>query len=501
MSYVPRKSGVLVPKGWRNEYEAARPSRKRRWLPTITRDSRDVLTPYVLRTLRSSARRVFENSGFVRGAILDVARYLIGYDGIRPQWMSADDGWNREVELRWLNWLKICDYRRRLHGNQIFRAASVEMDVDGDFGIILTQTGGGDSEEPGMAQIQTVRAHRIDDPPNTPSSRAGVAEGKSGRIAGYYVIHGDGDKPRFVPAQSMILLGDPELSDWTRYPSAIAHGLNILQDGKEVMEHVRDGIKARTARAFWHETATGEPNDDVMAEVQNADVQNTANAVVYEELLGGTIPLMEPGEKLHELSANYPGDIFQTLEFDRRDFACGYGVPLEAVWKGDLGGPAQRFYLSKFQRRVDERRSMVFIPHLLNRLAGYWISMEMNRGAISRRPDWWQMRWVATSPKVTIDVGREAQQNREDILLGNRTLQKDIGESGEDWEEVREQTEREARDLITRADRIAKEFNMTRAEAMALLSQRVTGSQYLNLTELMVPKQKPSTAPTEPLSN
>lgn len=500
--FKARRSGLLVPKAYSDTYQGAKPSPKRKWLATVTTDSKRVLTPYVLRVLRSRARQEFANNGFVRGAFMDVARYLIGHNGIKPQWQTSDDGWNREMELRWANWLNICDIRRKLHGNQIFRAASVEMDCDGDFGIVLTETGGGDSESPGIAQIQTVRAHRIDDDrTSSRSSTAGVVEDSIGRTLGYNVIQGDSDKPRFIPAESFILLGDPELSDWSRYPSAIAHGLNLLQDGAETMGHIRDGIKTRTARPFFHKTPLGEVDDiDPQGDTEEVELGDGVT-VTFQDMMSGMIPRLGEGEEIIELKDQFPGGhVIPLLEFDRRDFACGYGVPLETIWKGDLGGPAQRFFITKFQRRIDDRCGLVFVPHLLKRLAGYFASKEIKRGAMPSNPEWWKIRWRPTSPKVTIDIGREGENNRRDLLLGSRTLEKDTGEQGEDWQDVREQTEKELRDLLQRAKGISEEFGVDIREALSWLSQRSQGSESLSINQLLQPQTPPARSESaEPL--
>lgn len=486
--YRKTKGGVLIPRGFSNTYEAVRYSRKRRWMPLVSKDSRDILTPSVLRVLRSHARQLYARSGLVRGAFRDVARYLIGHDGIRPQSMCSDTGWAREIEARWQNWLKIADIRRALHLNQIIRASSVEMDTDGDFGLILTETGGG-NEAPGMAQIQTVRAHRIEDAGSDNKSAAGVILDKRGRVLFYRVTEGEG-KFRDIPAQSFIMLGDPELSDWVRYPSAIAHGINVVVDGREIMDSVTTGIKTRASKAMVIKTPTGEADPDEYDTPEGEEDPELPN-LTLEEIQSGEIMRLGPGEEIQDMSQDFPGQhVMPIMEFQYREFAIGYGTPLEFVYKSDLGGPAQRFFLSKFQRRVDERRAQVYIPHLYFRLYGFFAAQEMKRGAMPFREDWWKVRFVPTSPKVTIDVGKEAKENREDILFGSRTLEEDAGERGLDWEELRDQGEREADDLITRAKRLAEKHNIDLALALSLLSRRTPNGN--------LPVDAPQSSPTPP---
>lgn len=470
-SYRKLKSGLLVPKSFSGMYPATRPSRKRRWLQQIQTDSRDVLSSHVLRSLRSSARQLYAQSGLVRGAFRDVARYMIGHDGIRPQSLCSDQGWAQEAVMRWLNWLKIADVRRKLHMNQIVRASSIEMDTDGDFGIILTETGGGSMEAPGMAQIQTMRAHRIDDDGGDENCIAGVVSDRDERTVAYRVRIRE-SKYRDIPVSSFVLLGDPELSDWDRFPSAIAHGITTMVDSQEVMDAVTVGVKSRTSKAIVIQTPDGTVDEDDLYDNEE-EPSGDPDRLTLEEIQSGEIVRLGPGEEIKDISMDFPGQhVIPLMEFSYRDFALGYGVPLEVIYKGDLGSASQRFLLSKFQRRVDERRSMVLIPHLYYRLWSYFIAKEMKRKALRYHEDWWKVRFVPTSPKITIDVGREAQQNREDILLGTRTIDEDASERGMDWREIREQGHREADDLITRAKDLAAKHDIEFAIALSILSRR-----------------------------
>jgi capsid protein len=486
-----RKGGIFVPQSYSHYYEAARPSRKRKWMPILQQDSDKVLTPSVLKTLRSGARQLYTKSGFVRGAFRDVSRYLVGNDGIRPQSMAKDQGWAREIEARWLNWLKISDVFRKLHFNQLLRASSHEMDIDGDWGLVLTETGGG-NDAPGMAQIQAVRGHRIDDDGKDANVFAGVVKDRNGRVAAYRIRAGaDDGKFRDVPVSSFILLGDPDLTDYTRYPSAIAHGINLVVDARDIHDAVIVGLKARTGRAMVIKTPDGLASEDDY-DKDEADAAELGD-LTLEEIESGEILRLGPGEEIQELDSAFPGNqVEPMMEFSYRDFALGYGPPLEVIYGKNVGGPAQRFFISKFQRMVDERRGLIYVPRLCFPLWGYFVSKEMKRGAIPYNEDWWKVRFVATSPKASIDYGREARENREDIILGSRTLEEDAGERGLDWEEMRDQVEREAADLLVRAKRLALEFDIDLPLAMSLISRRTPNG---NLPTGPVEKQ--STRPLE----
>ena len=154
-----------------------------------------------------------------------------------------------------------------------------------------------------------------------------------------------------------------------------------------------------------------------------------------------------------------------------RKTAVGLGVPFEFLWNPtEAGGATQRAVLAKAQRKFGERASLLD-EKLNKRVWGWVISKAIKRGDVRPSADWWRVRWQHPK-KITVDVGREAKENREDYKLGLKTLADDAGERGLDWQEIRQQTELENVDLIHRAKRIADQENISLDLALSLMSQR-----------------------------
>jgi len=82
-----------------------------------------------------------------------------------------------------------------------------------------------------------------------------------------------------------------------------------------------------------------------------------------------------------------------------------------------------------------------------------------------------------------VDLGREARANQDAIKMGLRTMREDAGERGHDWQEMRDQVEREASDLLSRAKRLATEFDVSMETALHLLSQRTPNPVFNNESE------------------
>tara|TARA_B100000519_G_C13955207_1_gene302628 strand:+ start:32 stop:256 length:225 start_codon:yes stop_codon:yes gene_type:complete len=67
---------------------------------------------------------------------------------------------------------------------------------------------------------------------------------------------------------------------------------------------------------------------------------------------------------------------------------------------------------------------------------------------------------------------RDAQQNREDIKMGVKTLSEISAESGKHWEDVRNQSYKEADNLLQLASKLAEEHDISKEAALELLSVR-----------------------------
>jgi capsid protein len=103
------------------------------------------------------------------------------------------------------------------------------------------------------------------------------------------------------------------------------------------------------------------------------------------------------------------------------------------VQHGGLGGPAVRLVVAKAERRFNQRQA-ILINRFLLPTWGFVIGNAIKNGDLPDNPQWQKVSWH-TPKKVTIDAGREAQQNREDIELGLKSASEDYAERGADFKE------------------------------------------------------------------
>jgi len=100
-----------------------------------------------------------------------------------------------------------------------------------------------------------------------------------------------------------------------------------------------------------------------------------------------------------------------------------------------------RLVVAKADRRFSYRQ-LILIQRFLRPGWGDVIGDAIERGELAAVPDWTRVAWVCPR-RVTVDAGREAQQNRADVEPGLKTLSDHYSELGMDF---REELERRAQD-------------------------------------------------------
>jgi len=433
-------------------YDGANNSRSRTATPYWARDSKFELSRWTRLSLLSKARWLYANDGFTRGAIGDMARYSVG-DGLRPIAMSTSKRWNQAAEFYWQQWCKVADVTGRHDFNFIQGMLSRAIDRDGDIGMILVKT------PTGFPQVQVIESHRIG---NAQGDGIEWIDGVKidrpvgGRPVAYRIIEGDvlvGQDVMDIPAANFIHFYEPERTDQLRGVTSLYHAINTLLDKKDIIDFEKIGVKHNSAIAAvlkkkMGKTTAGEWDDD--AENPNNGSLN------FWQMQSGEIPVIGEKDDVIFHNSGRPSPAFTGfLEFLIRDVATGLGLPYEFIWNPEkLGGTSQRFVLAKAQRRFRERQHL-FETKALNRLWFWVMSVGMKRGDIPQMDGAWQVRWQRP-PELTVDAGRDANQDREDVKMGLMTQEEHFSRRGLDWELEKDQQQEEVDDLLTRAEALVE---------------------------------------------
>ncbi|MFN9819069.1 MAG: phage portal protein [Akkermansiaceae bacterium] len=437
---------VLVPKAWGSPFEAANWSPRRGSVPgAAPTDSRNELTSTIRTELVRKSRYMHKNSGFVRELVANMAIYSTG-DGIRVQAQSQKPEWNRAAEAYFALWSARCEVTRRFSFEECQALVCRGMDIDGEYFIHKTR------DAQGEPRIQLLESHRIGDLFGSKDTVDGVGLDPFGAPLFYRVIE-DSGKTRDMPAESILHIHEPEWAGGVRSHPTIQHSINHVLDEMELLALEKHAVKDNADVSRILKTARGEIDDNGDFVVGGAAGNGEASdPVSLQKIVGGKLVALKPDESLDSFQSNRPSPTFTGfLEHLRRDSALGM-IPFEfAADSSKIGGAGVRLIVAKADRRFSFRQ-MILERRLIRPVWTYVIGDAISRGLLPAIEGWWKICTVPPK-RVTVDAGREAQQNRADVEMGLKTLSDHFQELGADFGEEIERRASDAKLILETAEK------------------------------------------------
>ena len=440
-----------------SNFESAKFSNKRSWIwSSWPQDFKKTMTVFDRMETTRKMRWLELNAGLIRQVLADMALYTVG-NGIKPQAQSGDEMWDDSAEAYFKQWAaRACDITGRFSLFELQHICCRLMDRDGECFIIKTRGPGG---EP---RLQIIESHRVGNSSNNevpPGMVDGILFGPYGQPISYNVIRSDGSS-RLVPANAVIHLYEPELASGARAYSPLQHSINNLVDMLEILSLEKLAVK--TSSDITRTISRENPNFDGTQsdfEAFGMKPQDYGDGMTdpseASTFLGGKVLALAPGEKLESFESNRPNKTFDGfIEHLERDSLAGM-LPYEFVANPTkAGGAVMRFVVAKADRKFSHRQA-VMVQRFLTPVWGYIIGSAIKDGFLRTTEAWTNVSWT-TPRKVTVDAGRDAQQNRQDIESGLKTLTQNYLEEGEDPKEQMRSNAAEKRYLLD----LAKEFDV-----------------------------------------
>lgn len=448
----------------------------------LIRDHKDLLSSIEHRDLLNACRWVANRFPVVSGAIEDKANHVVG-NAWGPQFDGEDIAWGDVAEDWLIGWSNICDVRGYPHsmtGNLHLGAATLMR--DGEYFIHLSKNAAG------YPQTQTLESHRIGDRRvirewNGYAVINGIAYNNLSRPVAYHFLGDVEDADRWIPARDMIHVYDPRWFSQGRGVSPLVTGILDWLDVRETRENEKYAQRLFSSLALKHKTPDGKPdafaqrfgktgNKLRAPEDDGAESGVPAADELVTKFGKGLIRTLLVGkEDIEALETNRPS--MNQQEFERtliRGALLGLGWTYEQAYDASkLGGASVRRDISKNQRSVERMQDILLLPWI--RQVGWAVSCAVQMGILIQHVEWW--KWMPQLPAaMTADAGRESKQDIEEYKIGFLTLKRKAARDGEWWQDVRRQRELETRDLLTRAQGIAEEFEVSLQEALNLLEQR-----------------------------
>ena len=442
VSWLPRP---LLPRAFSSIYESANASPRRGSIPGASpRDAKLDLTPHVHRELIRRSRYLARNSGFVREMVTNMTIYSTG-DGIRPQAQSEDANWNRQAEACFRAWSARCEITGRFSFEEVQSLVCRGMDVDGEYFIHLTRS------RIGIAALQLIEAHRIGDGAGFGDTCHGIRLDAWGAPVAYRVLEDQGGQ-RELPAASVLHVFEPEQVTSIRNAPTIQHSINHILDEMELLALEKHAVKDNCDVTRVLKTESGDLDDDSDFAItgEQSDEPGQSDPTTLQQITGGKLVALKPHESIESFEPKRPSPTFTGfLEHLRRDSALGI-LPYEfAADSSKIGGAGVRMVVAKADRRFSYRQ-MILIQRFIKPVWFYVIGDAIDRGELEAVPGWWKISCV-TPRRITVDAGREAQQNRADVEMGLKTISDHFEELGADFGEELERRARDAKMILEAA--------------------------------------------------
>ena len=415
-------------------------------------DARNELTPGVRTELVRKSRYLHKNSGFMRELVANMAIYSTG-DGIRVQAQSSDPAWNRLAEEYFALWSARCEITRRFSFEECQALVCRGMDIDGEYFVHKTR------DADGEPRIQLIESHRIGDEFGSRDTVDGMGLDAWGAPVFYRVLE-DGNKARDLPASSVLHIHEPEWAGGVRSHPTIQHSINHVLDEMELLALEKHAVKDNADIARVLKTARGEIDDNGDFVVGGANGPGEpSDPVALQKIMGGKLVALKPEESLDSFTSNRPSPTFTGfLEHLRRDSALGV-IPFEfAADSSKIGGAGVRLVVAKADRRFSFRQ-MILERRVIRPVWSYVIADAIDRGLLPPVAGWWKISIVGPK-RVTVDAGREAQQNRADVEMGLKTLSDHYAELGADFGEEIERRASDAKLIMETAEKYGVPLEM-----------------------------------------
>ncbi len=430
-------------------YESVNPSPHRSRVPgSAPTDTKKELTPHTRNEMVRRSRYLHKNSGFHREIVGDMAIYATG-DGIRPQAQSSDPAWNKAAQAYFSNWCAMPEVTRRFSFEECQSLVCRGMDVDGEYFVVKVRA------DDGTACIQLAEAHRIGDKFGSTETLDGIIYDSYGSPTFYRFIE-DGGTTIDIPASAVLHIYEPESVSAVRSAPTMQHSINHLLDEMELIALEKAAVKdnAGISRVVKTESGTLDESSDYKFSTGTGgegDLATPSDPQAIQKIIGGRVVALKPGESLDTHQPNRPSPVFTGfLEHLKRDSSAGI-LPYEFVLDSSkIGGAGVRLVVAKADRRFSYRQ-LTLIQRFLRPVWGWVIGDAIDRGELPAIENWNKVNWV-TPRRITVDAGREAQQNRADIEMGIKTLDDHYKELGADFDEELEIRAQNARAILEKAE-------------------------------------------------
>ena len=388
-------------------------------------DLRKDLTPWNRMAMIRKCRWAERNSGLFKQILADMVLYTVG-DGIKPQSHASTPEMQERYEAYFAEKAKRIDITNRFSFYQSQAILLRGMIRDGDSFAAKVRNAQGE------AKLQLMEAHRVGDPLDEnvviPGCQDGIVFGTYGEYIACNVYKSDGAN-RQIAAQSMMHVVDHEYASGCRGLPLLQHSINSIQDEMEILALEKQAVKDNGDVVRTIQKQGGTLDQDTANEL---GALNTPSYTSIANTMGGKLLVLDQGESMNSFQSNRPNATFNGfIAALERDISMGV-LPYEFVSDpSKLGGASIRLVTAKASRVFGKYQNTIIETFCLPTW-GYIIGQGIADGEIPDDPKWNEVSW--TTPKsVTVDAGRDAANDRNDVEMGLLSMSELYAQRGLDF--------------------------------------------------------------------
>lgn len=436
-------------------YEAARFTNDRSWLPGYAQDARQDMEPGQRTEILRKAR-YFEKNHALEQKFLELIETNVVGTGITPTPASKDAAWNAKA-LEWFTtWMKFADLTSRQNFASLQAVIARAQAVDGEIFIYLTHGESVDGNVTGRPRLRLIESHRVVSA-NIKKYRDegyqetdGILLDDRGRPA-FYIVGQDADafsgaKPRtaaIIPADRIIHVFEPSRAGQYRGLSLFHSVLHTLHDLDDLQRYEMLAAKDASSRANIVYTENGlapaavSPIGRSLTQPGSAPSSDTDRQTYLEKAFGGKTVYLGRNERWDQAESQRPSAAMREFWEYLTDMCCkGVGISYAAVsdYKGNWGGASLRGAVTSDNRFYEIRTQS--LAAAFQRVYEFAIGWAIGTGELTNPPDdWMAVRWQPPR-RASVDIGHESAAILNELRAGVRTYRDVLGEMGLDWRDV-----------------------------------------------------------------
>ena len=420
-------------------YDAAQQSRLRPSAQQIPWNTNSVHDQRERNVLMFEAREMSENSGFVAGHQEKIQMYCTDTLEYVPN--TGNPQINSEYHAYIKAWKTKAHVAYEYTFEQLMGMATVGMTRDGDSALIWFR------DENGL-RLEIVEADQIGEwnqyqsPLETNTGYVnGIFLGAHNSRARFKIYDRIGEmqfaNPQIYDAENVIFFIHSNRKR-IRGITAYAMALNNIRDRYQLLSNEMANVKKISETAIITYTQRGEaPVGEWNPGVMNGEsipIMNDRGELTYiRQTPAGTQEFMGMGEKFEVVKQDRHSPTFQGfLKTLDQDNCHGLNLPYGfLVDPSEPNGAGVRIIAHVAGRQFKRLQNMVLRPNL-NKIRDVLLSDAMERGLISKHPNWNKGEWLFPPPP-TADVQRESDIGIKEVRAGISTYSQQYAIDGEDW--------------------------------------------------------------------